>query len=87
MRPPERIDEMMQLLTSYWKKVPDMRFMQLIYCLQHDFSEHHQGRGRIEAPEKDTGFKRVGFDLFHLEDSEFREFLEGSVKRSEEDQK
>ncbi|WP_411825382.1 hypothetical protein [Luteolibacter sp. AS25] len=75
MRPPERIDEILELIENIWKKCPDMRFMQLLYVLQMEITEAQGGRGKvIEA--KEDGFERVGFDLFNLEDTEFKAFLE-----------
>jgi len=74
MRPPERIDEILELIGKIWKQNPDMRFLQLVYVLQSYFSQSNNGRGKIEFTE-DDGLKKVGFDLFNTEDSEFGEFL------------
>ena len=76
MRPPERIDEIMELLQRIWKMETnaDMRFFQLIYFLQYKFSHAHGGRGKIESAEVE-GSKDIGYDLFNTEDDEVIEFL------------
>ncbi|MCH6258112.1 hypothetical protein MLD52_16240 [Puniceicoccaceae bacterium K14] len=75
MRPPERIDEINNLLRQVWKRYPDMRFMQLIHMLQSLYSGENNGKGRIQEVDKD-GFVKVGYDLFYLEDTQLKEFLE-----------
>ncbi|TQV74103.1 hypothetical protein FLL45_14700 [Aliikangiella marina] len=79
MRDPERIDEILDLIGRIWKKYPDLRFQQLIYICQSEYSEMHKGLGKVESEEKD-GFKRVGFDLFNLEDDQFLKYLKFSLK-------
>lgn len=81
MRPPERIDEIMELVCQIWKRSPDLRFLQLLYILQYDFSNMNGGRGRVEASEEDAGLKRVGYDLFHTEDKDFLKFLRGYINK------
>ncbi len=39
MRPPERIDQILELIGVIWKKNPNMRFMQLLYILQMECAE------------------------------------------------
>ena len=75
MRPPERIDEILALISEIWKKDPDMRFMQLIYILQVKCAERNNGWGKVKETNKD-GFEKVGFDLFHFEDKTFQMLLE-----------
>ena len=76
MRPPERIDEIMELLQRIWKMEThaDMRFFQLIYVLQYRFSQSHGDHGKIESVDAD-GIASVGFDFFNTEDDEVIEFL------------
>jgi len=74
MRDPARIPEILNLINQYWLKHPDLRFNQLIYNLQYDFSEVNNGAGKIIERASD-GFERVGFDLFNLEDDNFLDFL------------
>ncbi|WP_413665382.1 hypothetical protein ACG1BZ_09395 [Microbulbifer sp. CNSA002] len=74
MRDPQRIHEVLELLDEIWMRDPDMRFNQLIYNLQRDFSRINGGVGEIREIEKD-GFARVGFDLFNLEDDQFISYL------------
>lgn len=79
MRDLERIDEVLGLIGRIWKKSPDLRFQQLMYILQSEYSETHKGIGKVEGKEID-GFKKVGFDLFNLEDDKFLQYLEFSLK-------
>ena len=81
MRPPERIDEILELIQRIWKMETnaDMRFFQLIYVLQYKFSQSHGERGKIEAVDAD-GSKDTGFDLFNTEDDEVIKFLESYLK-------
>ena len=80
MRPPERIDEILELIGEIWKKNPDMRFMQLLYILQMECAESQHGRGKVREKEED-GFERVGFDLLHVEDKRFHRILENHPQR------
>ena len=75
MRPPERIDEILELIEKIWRKNQDMRFMQLMYILQMECAESQDGYGKIVQKDKD-GSERVGYDLFHFEDDRFKSFLE-----------
>jgi uncharacterized protein YihD (DUF1040 family) len=74
MRDPRRIEEILGLISEIWKKDPDLRFQQLIYNLQWEFSYRNAGLGKVEESELD-GFKRTGFDLFNVEDDVFVEYL------------
>ena len=96
VRNPERITEVMSLITQIWTKYPDMRFNQLIDHLQWDYV-NKSGRGKVEY------FKKLKFntmeiyeptvltDLFYTEDDVFTEYLRNKVseingnKRSRED--
>lgn len=74
MRSPQRIPELLDLLNQLWHQDPDLRFNQLIYNLQGEFSSQNGGRGRVVETASD-GFETIGFDLFNLEDDEFMDFL------------
>lgn len=74
MRDPARIDEILNQLSRIWKAHPDFRFNQLLYILQSEFSEANKGYGKVESEEVD-GFKKVGFDLFNVEDESFQKYL------------
>jgi hypothetical protein len=74
MRPQERIDEISDLIKEIWNEYPDMRFMQLIYVLQSNFSHKNKAVGKIEERVDET-YSRIGFDLFSTEDDEFKDFL------------
>ena len=75
MRPLERIDEISHLIKEIWNEMPGMRYMQLIYVLQSNFSERNYEIGKIEGRGDGTD-SRIGFDLFHIEDEELKSFLE-----------
>jgi hypothetical protein len=79
MRDPERIDEILELVARIWKKYPDFRFQQLMFILQSEYSEMHKGFGKVEGEEID-GFKKVGYDLFNLEDDKFLKYLKFSLE-------
>ncbi len=81
MRDPERIPEILGLINEFWLKYPDLRFNQLIYNLQWDYSQENNGVGHVIEKASD-GFERTGFDLFNLEDDDFIKFLK--TKRSNE---
>ncbi len=74
MRTYTRINEMLSLIKEIWEQHPDLRFNQLIYILQNEFSATHSNEGKISAPGSD-GFDRIGFDLFNVEDDLFLDFL------------
>ena len=80
MRPPERIDEILELIGGIWKKNPDMRFMQLLYILQMECAESQDGWGKVIERDKD-GSERVGFDLFNFEDKALQKLLENHLQR------
>ena len=80
MRDPARIDEILGSIGKIWKLHPDFRFFQLLYILQNEYSEANNGLGKVESIGKD-GFKKIGFDLFNVEDQLFQEYLEKSLKQ------
>lgn len=75
MRPLERIDEISDLIREIWNENPDMRYMQLLYTLQSSFSQKNMDVGKVEE-RVDKTYSRIGFDLFNIEDKEFKIFLE-----------
>ncbi|WP_318493284.1 hypothetical protein [Photobacterium leiognathi] len=74
MRDPKRIYEAMNLLTEIWAKNPDLRFNQLIYNIQRDYSQKHNDVGLVEMDDP-NGFTVKAYDLFNLEDDEFIKHL------------
>ncbi|MCC2618356.1 DUF1040 family protein [Aestuariibacter halophilus] len=78
MRDPNRIKQLLLLLEKLWQKDPDLRFNQLLYNLQYEFSKENDGIGQVKEVESD-GFTRIGFDLFNLEDDAFLEYLQAKV--------
>ncbi|MBC3882157.1 DUF1040 family protein [Undibacterium sp. LX40W] len=75
MRPLERIDEISDLIKEIWNENPDMRYMQLLYTLQSSVSQKNMDVGKVEE-RVDKTYSRIGFDLFNIEDKEFKIFLE-----------
>jgi hypothetical protein len=80
MRDPERIEEILSLIKELWLKNPDLRFNQLIYNLQYDYSSKNESVGQIKAVDSD-GYKRIGLDLFNLEDDSFIDYLRSQISR------
>lgn len=78
MRDSSRIDEILSLIERIWKANPDFRFHQLMYLLQHEYSESHNQLGKVESKDVD-GFKQIGYDLFNLEDDQFQKYLQKSL--------
>lgn len=74
MRDPKRIPELLKLIQEIWECDQDLRFLQLVYILQSKYDAQNGSNGKVEEVEKD-GFKRIGYDLFNVEDSGFKEFL------------
>jgi len=78
VRDPARIEELINLLKELWLVDPDLRFNQLIYILQNEYSYQNNGQGQIKEVEAD-GYERIGYDLFNLEDNNFIEYLKTKV--------
>ena len=74
MRDPERIPELLDLIHKLWLKDPDLRFNQLVYNLQGEYSYMNNDSGKIIERASD-GYESIGYDFFNLEDDEFIEFL------------
>jgi hypothetical protein len=81
MRDSKRIKEIFSLLEEIWTKDTDLRFSQLMYNLQRDYSNNHDGFGLVEGNDAD-GFTKAGFDFFNLEDEEFMEYLRSLKKKT-----
>lgn len=80
MRNPQRIKELMSVLTDIWKLQPDTRFNQMIHNLQGDFAMKNNN-GFRDAWEREDFFGKISFtptrylDLFYIEDDDFLKFL------------
>jgi uncharacterized protein YihD (DUF1040 family) len=79
MRDQARIPELLELINKYWLKYPDLRFNQLIYLLQSEYSNKRNGIGQIKEVLED-GYEKIGFDLFHVEDDEFIDYLKEKIE-------
>lgn len=82
MRNPERIKDVMSLLTEIWQSQPDTRFNQLIHNLQ---SEYTGNTGRVLWQKTDYNgtisfLPETVIDLFYLEDEYFLNFLQKKVE-------
>lgn len=75
MRDPKRIETTLLLLKELWSNNTDLRFNQLIYNLQREFSLENDGKGQITEISQE-GIQHVGYDLFYIEDDIFIQFLE-----------
>ena len=82
MRDPQRVDEILGLLKEMWEKDPDLRFLQLIYNIQREYSLQNNGAGKVEEV-VDSAFSRVGFDHFSVEDDSFIAFLKEKLSNSD----
>lgn len=86
MRNPERIPQVMSLLTLIWDKQPDVRFNQLIINLQYEYDRKNgeHWRETLYKREKlvnhEILVERSVVDLFSLEDDKFIAYLEEKVK-------
>ena len=78
MRDPKRITEILGLIEQIWQSQPDLRFQQLMYILQAEYSKLHQGLGKVEAQEADS-FTRTAYDLFNLDDDKFQGYLQQTI--------
>jgi len=80
MRDKARIPEILDLIQEIWNKDQDMRFFQLIFNLQANFSKENKNIGKVEQIEPD-GFTKVGFNLFNIEDKVLTDFLVEYLKK------
>jgi hypothetical protein len=90
MRNPERIPQVMSLLTLIWDRQPDTRFQQLIHNLQHEYAHKHGVGQKDNLWEKEVwrgieSYRKFPIvDLYNLEDEAFIEFLQEKVKECEQ---
>ena len=80
MRDPKRIDEVMDLITSIWRELPDLRFNQLMHHLQVEYSRANMSKIEVyEKIELVNGsiieMPSYKYDLFNVEDDEWIKFL------------
>ncbi|EGR3402342.1 hypothetical protein DMN98_03450 [Vibrio parahaemolyticus] len=80
MRDPKRIETTLSLLKELWGNSTDLRFNQLVYNLQREFSLENDGKGQITEISQD-GIQHVGYDLFYIEDDIFIQFLERKITK------
>ena len=78
MRDSARIQVLLDLIQDLWLKDPDLRFNQLVYILQSEYSFKNGGIGLVKELEVD-GFAREGYDLFNTEDDAFINFLKMKI--------
>ena len=64
----------LDLLKQAWELDPDMRFMQLIFNLQANYSHKNNNAGLVEKIGQE-GTSIRGFDLFNVEDDVIEKFL------------
>ena len=81
MRDPARISKTLDLVKELWLKDSDLRFNQLLYILQSEYSFQNNNIGLVKEAEVD-GFAREGFDLFNTEDDSFIKFLEKKISNA-----
>lgn len=86
MRDPKRIEEALHCIQLLWQQEPDMRFNQLMYALQMEYSELNNTAKQEAYVKHDerTNFlmfeKRFFYDLFYVEDDDFIAFLKQKLK-------
>ncbi|EGQ8132272.1 hypothetical protein C4C99_RS20675 [Vibrio parahaemolyticus] len=82
MRDPKRIETTLLLLKELWGNNSDLRFNQLMYNLQREFSLENDGKGQITEISQE-GIQHVGYDLFYIEDDIFIQFLERKLTQQQ----
>ncbi|EGQ7663326.1 hypothetical protein [Vibrio parahaemolyticus] len=82
MRDPKRIETTLSLLKELWSNNTDLRFNQLMYNLQREFSLENDGKGQITEISQE-GIQHVGYDLFYIEDDIFIQFLERKLTQQQ----
>ncbi|EPS8830559.1 DUF1040 family protein [Vibrio parahaemolyticus] len=75
MRDPKRIETTLSLLKELWSNNADLRFNQLMYNLQREFSFENDCKGQVKDISQED-IQHVGYDLFYIEDDIFIQFLE-----------
>lgn len=86
MRNPNRVRVLTSLLEKLWREEPDLRFNQLIYNFQAEYSRKNSNYGLVKEVEVD-GFTKTGFDFFSLEDDEFIEYLRHKLVNAKHEKK
>ena len=86
MRDPKRINTILGLINNIWQFDQDMRFMQLLYWLQSEYVSKTNCHGKVEEIREDRS-STIGYDLFHVEDDKFIEFLKDFLKEREQRQR
>ena len=81
MRDPKRIPEILDLLKQLWEKDQDLRFFQMIYTLQYEYSNQNNNIGKIEIKEE-LGYSSVGFDFFSVEDEQLIKLLKEKLNKN-----
>ncbi|MEF1168431.1 hypothetical protein [Vibrio campbellii] len=82
MRDPKRIEMTLSLLRELWGSNADLRFNQLIYNLQREFSFENEGKGKVTEISQE-GYQSVAYDLFNVEDDTFIQFLEAKLTKKQ----
>ncbi|MCR9965793.1 hypothetical protein [Vibrio antiquarius] len=82
MRDPKRIEATLSLLKELWSNNADLRFNQLMYNLQREFSLENDGKGQITEISQES-IQHVGYDLFYIEDDIFIQFLERKLTQQQ----
>ncbi len=82
MRDPKRIEMTLSLLRELWGSNADLRFNQLIYNLQREFSFENEGKGKVTEISQE-GCQSVAYDLFSVEDDTFIQFLEAKLTKKQ----
>lgn len=75
MRDSDRIERILKLINRLWNQ--DLRFMQLMYNLQLEYSTDNSHYGRVCEE------YMLGFDMFNLEDDKFEKWLINKVGKGE----
>lgn len=75
MSEPEHMETILGLLERIWRNNPHLRFNQLLYNLQYDYSQQNGQAGQVRITSSD-GFERTGMDLFYLKDEDFIAYLQ-----------
>ena len=81
-RDPNRIPEILALLSCLWQKKQDIRFFQMIFNLQSQYSSQNNDFGKVKG-KTNNGIQKHAFDFFYLEDDEFIEFLKKELNANE----
>lgn len=81
-RDPNRIPEILALLSCLWQKNQDIRFFQMIFNLQSQYSSQNNDFGKVKG-KTNNGIEKHAFDFFYLEDDELIKFLKKELNANE----